>query len=186
MNIQLIDRRLIVATTGGALALLAGLWIVPNYLSATDIRAHSQRLDAQTSEYLAQRSALEQLQAEVLILRSEAQSNCRSLPESPQDSQLVDALARPVDGLNLSDQVVRLGELELHPSASANGSPLERRRVRIEMLGSFDAVFSVLHAIDQERNVNRVTSVDIHPGAAGLSAVLEVDEYFSGPKEVAQ
>jgi len=190
LRINLPSRERLVAGVGPtAVALLVlSMFVVPNYLRAADARRESLRVDQTTSDHLVKRSQLVALERDLARLRAERAHRCRVITQLSED-RLVDAIARPVDGNDVRNQGIRLGLPEKVAKEGPRQLDLVRRVVIVEMMGSFDAVFSVLEAaerMDQLVVPARLEIGTIRSGAAdedvSVRATIELHGIFRAPE----
>jgi hypothetical protein len=86
-------------------------------------------------------------------------------------------MTRPIDGADVLDQSIRIGEREVM-SVRPAGLALDRRNVEMQMTGSFAAVFNTVQKAEQEAGMTRVRSIDIHREGLQVQATVGIDEYF--------
>jgi len=168
--------------------LVLALFVVPNYLRAAEARRESMRVGQLTNDHLMKRSQLVALERDLAQLRAERTMRCRVIGALSAD-RLVDAIARPVDGRAVKNQGIRLGMPEKLAKETGRPVDLVRRVVTVEMMGSFDAVFSVLDAA--ERLEQLVVPIRIEIGAIRASAeeepsvraTIELHGYFRAAED---
>lgn len=173
----------------GAPALLASLLVafvaVPNYTRARAMRIESRTLAESTNQYLLQRSELDRLRREVERMRYDREENGYAICESPDSSGLVTAVSRTVDGAQVSDQSIRIGDMSA-VTAIPFGMPLARRALEVRTTGHFDAIFDVVRAAERSRGLGRISSLDMRRadiGDGSLESTIVIDEYFHGSQE---
>ncbi len=179
MNRFLRDSLTIAGVPTAVGAVVLGLYVLPTYSRAAEARQEAARLTKATDEYIQQRAELDRLSREVNSMRACVHTECRGVPSGQDGSRLVDSVTRPINGHTLLDQTLRVGNTESCPAAP-EGTTLLQREIKIESLGSFESAFEVLHAIDLDRNLNRIKSVSMTRGTQsnGLNATIVVNEYF--------
>lgn len=165
-----------------ALIVLA-LFVVPNYFNAAEVRRESRRVDATTNELMVKRSQVVALERDLARMRAERSLRCRTIGDLSSD-RLVDAIARPVDGRAVRNQGIRLGMPERLAKDGGRKLELTRRVVTVEMVGSFDAIFSVIDVAEQCEQL--VVPVRIEVAAVRgnpdedvyVRATIELHSYF--------
>ena len=174
----------------GAPALLAALLVafvaVPNYTRARAMRIESHSLAESTNQYLLQRSELDRLRREVERMRYDRESSGAAICEGPDSSGLVNAVSRPVDGAQVSDQSIRIGDVSAMTTIPF-GMALDRRALEVRTTGQFDAIFDVVRAAERSRGLGRISSVELRRadiGDGSLESTIVIDEFFHGPQEV--
>ncbi len=174
----------------GAPSLLAALLVafvaVPNYTRARAMRIESRTLAESTNQYLVQRSELDRLRSEVERMRYDRDSSGAAICEDPDASGLVTALTRPVDGTQVTDQSIRIGDVAAMTTIPF-GMALDRRSLEVRTSGQFDAIFDVVRAAERSRGLGRIASVEMRRADAGdgsLESTIVIDEYFHGAREV--
>lgn len=179
MNRFLRDSLTIAGIPAAIGTVVLGLYVLPTYSRAAEAHREATRLTQATDEYIQQRAELDRLSREVNSMRAQVRTECRDIPMGQDGSRLVDSVTRPINGQTLLDQTLRVGNTEAC-LAAPEGTSLQQREIRIESMGSFESAFEVLHAIDLDRNLNRIQSVSMTRGAQsnGLSATIVVNEYF--------
>ena len=158
-------------------ATIVGFFAIPNFRDAGVMRADSKNVSKATDEFLTQRDEFERLQMEVKSLQSRREESGHSIRTDSNDSKLVLAMTRPIDGTDVLDQSIRIGEREVMSLRPA-GLALDRRNVEMQMTGSFDAVFNTVRKAEQESGMTRVRSIDIHREGLQVQATVGIDEYF--------
>ncbi len=153
------------------------LFAIPNFRDAGVMRADSKNVTKATDEYLIQRDEYERLQLEVRSLQSRRDENGHSIRTDSNDSKLISSMTRPIDGTEVLDQSIRIGEREIM-SVRPAGLALDRRNVEMQMTGSFDAVFKTVQKAEEEAGMTRVRSIDIHREGLQVQATVGIDEYF--------
>lgn len=153
------------------------LFAIPNFRDAGIMRADSQNVTKATDDFLMQRDEYERLQLEVKSLQTRRNENGHSIRTDSNDSKLVSSMTRPIDGIEVLDQSIRIGEREVM-SVRPAGLALDRRNVEMQMTGSFDAVFKTVRKAEEESGMTRVRSIDIHREGLQVQATVGIDEYF--------
>ena len=174
----------------GAPALLAALLVafvaVPNYTRARAMRIESHSLAESTNQYLLQRSELDRLRREVERMRYDRESSGAAICEGPDASALVTAVSRTVDGAQVSDQSIRIGDVSAMTTIPF-GMALDRRALEVRTTGQFDAIFDVVRAAERSRGLGRIASMELRRAEVGdgsLESTIVIDEFFHGPQEV--
>ncbi|MSR28687.1 MAG: hypothetical protein EXS03_03815 [Phycisphaerales bacterium] len=165
-----------------ALAVVA-LVAVPNYSKARQMRVDSKDLARATDQYLVQRDECDRLQAELGRLRAEVLDRGHSLRSDVNESALVTRLTRAIDGTEVLDQSIKIGEREPMLARPA-GMKLDRRAVELQMTGSFDAVFAALGSAENEAGLNRVRVVEFRQTGEHVQATVGIDEFFRAQEEL--
>jgi len=98
------------------------------------------------------------------------------------ESKLIPSLTRPIDGTDVSDQVIRIGE-RTPMSVRTAGLAIDYRAIEMQMTGSFDAVFAAVRTAEDERGMTRVRSVDMQRNGTQVQASVGIDEFFHGVEE---
>lgn len=174
----------------GFALLVVGLFAVPNYLRANRLRDDAQSLKAITNERSSAQNNLRTLERMVSALRDERDRRCRPLCEGVEMDRLLSAITRTTDGINVREQSIRTGQI-----FPVDGLPedfsVTRREVTVEMSGTFDAIFSVIHSaetVDQlvtpkaiELVVTATPIEQAQTGTAALRARIVFDEWFHLP-----
>lgn len=169
------------STLAGTIVVL-GMFVLPNYARAADLKRQREKLEQSTEAYLAKRADLEHLQAEVTSLRRDVEQHWRLVPNSPAESRLGDAVSRSVDGRSVLENSVKLGEPAEFTPAGSKAGDFQRRSVRIDMVGEFGAVFDVIDSVDDSRAWSRISSVDLRRADGGaIAAQIDLEEYFLAP-----
>ncbi len=167
-------------------ALLVAFVAVPNYTRARAMRIESRSLAESTNQYLVQRSELDRLRSEVERMRYDRDSSGAAICEGPDSSGLVTAVTRTVDGTEVSDQSIRIGDIAAM-TAIPFGMALDRRSLEVRTSGQFDAIFDVVRAAERSRGLGRIASVEMRRADAGdgsLESTIVIDEFFHGAREV--
>lgn len=174
----------------GAPALLAAILVafvaVPNYTRARAMRIESHSLAESTNQYLVQRSELDRLRREVERMRYDRESSGAAICEGPDASALVTAVSRTVDGAQVSDQSIRIGDVSAMTTIPF-GMALDRRALEVRTTGQFDAIFDVVRAAERSRGLGRIASMELRRAEVGdgsLESTIVIDEFFHGPQEV--
>ncbi len=170
-----------IAPTACALAITA-LVAVPNWSKSRQMRTDSKDLARATDQYLVQRDEHERLQVELRTLREELAARGHSAWTDTADSTLVTRLTRPIDGTDVVDQSIRIGDREPMSSPPA-GVRLDRRQIDMQMTGSFDAIFAALGTAEREQGLCRVRSMELRQSGEHVQATVAIDEYFHGSEE---
>ncbi len=169
-------------------AIVVGLFVVPNYLRAAEARRESLRVDSATNEQMLKRSQLVALERDLAQRRAEQSVRCRTLIDLASD-RLAEGIGRTIDGRGIRNQGVRLGTPERLPKDAHRPLDLVRRTVTIEMMGSFDAAFSLIDAAESMSQLVVPVRIEIallrgNPeDEAAIRATIELQGYFSAPKE---
>ncbi|MDA0213923.1 MAG: hypothetical protein O2875_01005 [Planctomycetota bacterium] len=150
---------------------------IPNFREAGVMRADSKHVSKATDEYLVQRDDFEHLQVEVETLRIRRDNNGHSIRTDSNDSKLISTMTRPIDGKEVLDQSIRIGEREMM-SVRPAGLALDRRNVEMQMTGSFDAIFNTVRKAEEEAGLSRIRSIDIHREGLQVQVIVGIDEYF--------
>ncbi len=169
-----------------AATLLVAFVAVPNYTRARAMRIESRSLAESTNQYLLQRSELDRLRREVERMRYDREKSGAMICEDPDASGLVAAVSRPVDGTQVSDQSIRIGDVTAM-TAIPFGMALDRRALEVRTSGQFDAIFDVVRAAERTRGLGRIASVEVRRtdlGDGSLESTVVIDEFFHGAREV--
>lgn len=164
-------------------AMVLGLFVLPNYLRAAEARRESLLVDLTASEHMIKRSQLVALERDLAERRAEMSLRCRSIVELAAD-RLAEALGRTIDGRGIRNQGVRLGAPERLPKDAHRPLELTRRTVTVEMMGSFDAAFSVLDTAESIAQLVVPLRIEIalvrgNPDdEAAIRATIELQGYF--------
>lgn len=150
---------------------------LPNYSAARKMRADSRNLAKATDDYLVQRDEFEHLQSELSALREERESRGHALRSDISESQLVHAMTRPIDGSEVLDQSIRIGDREKMLAKPA-GLQLDRRAIDLQMTGSFDAIYTTLNKAEGDEGMSRVRSLELRRNGSTVQASVGIDEYF--------
>lgn len=156
LRLRLPSREKLMTTFGPvvlALVVLA-LFVLPNYLRAAEARRESLRVDVTASEHMLKRSQLVALERDLAARRAEQSVRCRTLVDLASD-RLAEAIGRTIDGRGIRNQGVRIGSAERLAKDVHRPLDLMKRTVTVEMMGSFDAVFSVL---DTAESISQLVS----------------------------
>lgn len=168
--------------------LVIGLFVIPNYLRAAEARRESIRVDLTASEQMLKRSQLVALERDLARLRAEQSVRCRTLVTIAND-RLGEAIGRTIDGRGVRNQGVRLAGVERLPKDAHRPLPLIRRVTTVEMMGSFEAAFSVLDAAESMSQLvvpSRFELALVRGSAedeAMVRATIEFQGYFEAPEE---
>ena len=168
-----------------AAALLVAFVAVPNYTRARAMRIESRTLAESTNQYLLQRSELDRLRREVERMRYDRETSGAAICEGADASGLVSAVTRTVDGANVSDQSIRIGDVSAM-TAIPFGMALDRRSLEVRTTGQFDAIFDVVRAAESSRGLGRIASVEMRradTGDGSLESTIVIDEFFHGARE---
>jgi len=163
-------------------ALAVGFFGINNFQSARAMRADSRNLSTATDQYLVQRNELDQLQADLTDLHTQRDLNGHALRSDVNESKLIPSLTRPIDGTDVFDQAIRIGE-RTPMSVRTAGLMIDHRAIEMQMTGSFNAVFAAVHTAEGERGMTRVRSVDMQRNGTQLQASVGIDEFFHGVEE---
>lgn len=173
----------------GAPAFLAALLVafvaVPNYTRAHAMRIESRALAESTNQYLLQRSELDRLRRDVERMRYDREARGAAICEGPDSSGLVTAITRPVDGAQVSDQSIRIGDVSAVTTIPF-GLALDRRALEVRTTGQFDAIFDVVRTAERSRGLGRIYSVELRRadiGDGSLESTIVIDEFFHGSQE---
>jgi hypothetical protein len=150
------------------------------------MRIESHSLAESTNQYLLQRSELDRLRREVERMRYDRETSGASICEGPDSSGLVSAVSRTVDGAQVSDQSIRIGDVAAMTTIPF-GMALDRRALEVRTTGQFDAIFDVVRAAERSRGLGRIASVELRRadiGDGSLESTVVIDEFFHGPQEV--
>ncbi|MSR70012.1 MAG: hypothetical protein EXS17_06685 [Phycisphaerales bacterium] len=154
-----------------------GFVALPNFQQSRQMRSDSRNLSKATDAYLIQRDELERLRDDIASLREKRDSSGHSARSDLNESRLVSSLTRPIDGTEVVDQSIRIGDREPVVARPA-GLALDRRSVEMQMTGSFDAVFSTLRTAEAESGLTRVRSIELHRTGPQVQATVGIDEFF--------
>jgi len=163
-----------------------GLFVLPNYLHAAEARRESARVDFTANEQLLKRSQLVALERDLAERRAERTMNCRTLLDIGSD-RLAEAIGRTIDGRGIRNQGVRLGSPERLPKDAHRPLDLVRRSVTVEMMGSFDAAFSLIDAAESISQLVVPYRIEIQlvrgnpDDEAAIRAAIEFHGYFRAP-----
>lgn len=159
---------------------------VPNFQHSRTMRKDSSNLSQATDAYLIQRDEFERLRDDIAALREQRDASGHSVRSDLNESRLISSLTRPIDGSEVTDQSIRIGEREPIGARPA-GLSLDRRVVDMQMTGSFDAVFSTLRAAEGESGLTRVRSIELRRSGPQVQASVGIDEFFhASPAEEAR
>jgi len=167
-------------------AVLVAFVAVPNYTRARAMRIESRSLAESTNQYLVQRSELDRLRSEVERMRYDRETSGATICEDPESSGLVTAVTRAVDGTQVSDQSIRIGDVSALTTIPF-GMALDRRTLEVRTTGQFDAIFDVVRAAEKSRGLGRISSIEMRRADAGdgsLESTIVIDEFFHGAREV--
>jgi len=165
-----------IAPSAITLAIVATV-ALPNYTKSRQMRLDSKNLARATDQYLVQRDEHERLQARVAGLRAELRTRGHELRADVNESTLVPRLTRPIDGTDVLDQSIKVGDREAMLARPA-GMKLDRRTVEMQMTGSFPAVFSALGTAESEAGLNRVRTLELRQSGEHVQATVGVEEFF--------
>ncbi len=165
-----------IVPTAASLAVIASV-ALPNFQQSRHMRSDSSNLSKSTDAYLIQRDEFERLRNDIATLREQRDSSGHSVRTDLNESRLVSSLTRPIDGSEVADQSIRIGDREPLAARPA-GLALERRVVEMQMTGSFDAVFSTLRTAEAESGLTRVRSVELRRSGPQVQANVGIDEFF--------
>ncbi len=155
---------------------------LPNFSKARQMRLDSKDLARATDQYLVQRDEHERLQARLASLRSELQTRGHALRTDVNESMIVPRLTRPIDGKDVLDQSIKVGDREPMLARPA-GLKLDRRCVEMQMTGSFRAVFAALGTAEAEAGLNRVRALELRQAGEHVQATVAVEEFFQIAEE---
>lgn len=164
-------------TPGLVGAVVLGAVALPNYSAARKMRADSRNLSKATDQYLVQRDEFERLQHELAALRDERDSRGHALRSDISESQLVPAITRPIDGTEVLDQSIRIGDREKLIARPA-GMQLDKRVIDMQMTGSFDAIYSAVSKAEADAGMSRVRTLELRRNGSTVQASVGIDEYF--------
>ncbi len=150
---------------------------IPNFRQAAEMRADSLNVSNATDQYMVQRDEFERLEAEIATLRKQRTDSGHVMRSDVNESKLVPSLTRPIDGTEVLDQSIRIGDRETMTARPA-GLALDRRAIEMQMTGSFEAVFKTVRTAEDESGTTRVRSIDIHRSGPQVQAIVGIDEYF--------
>ncbi|MSR44667.1 MAG: hypothetical protein EXS15_04820 [Phycisphaerales bacterium] len=156
---------------------ILGSVAIPNYRKAAVMRADSRTLSKAADQYLVQRNEFARLGTELDRLRSQRDESGHALRSDLNESRLVPSLTRPIDGTEVLDQSIRIGDRE-SLNFQTVGFSLDKRVIDLQMTGSFDALFSTLRAAEDEAGMTRVRTVDMHRNGSQVQASVGIDEFF--------
>ncbi len=155
----------------------------PNFKNAKLMRTDSRNLSKATDQYLVQRDEFDRLRAEVETLRTQRDATGHVVRTDVNESKLVPTLTRPIDGQDVLDQSIRIGDRSKLMTKPA-GLALDHRSIEMEMTGSFDAVFAAVRTAETDGGMIRVRAIDIRRDGPQVQANVGIDEYFHSPEEV--
>ena len=163
-------------------ALAIGFIAMPSYTNAAALRADSKLIAKAADNYLVQRDEHERLQTELKSLRESLTARGHSARADVAESALVTKLTRPIDGPEVVDQSIRIGDREGTPQQIA-GMKLDRRQIEMQMTGSFEAIFSAVDKAEREPGLARIRNVELRQSGDYVQATVNIDEYFRHAQE---
>ncbi|MSQ89958.1 MAG: hypothetical protein EXS01_00990 [Phycisphaerales bacterium] len=158
-------------------AAVIGAMAIPNFSAARTMRADSRNLSKATDQYLVQRDDFDRLRADVDHLRTQRDESGHALRSDLNESKLIPSLTRQIDGQEVLDQSIRIGDREALTVRPA-GIAIDRRTIDVQLTGSFEALFSTVKTAESEAGMTRVRSIDIRRSGAQVQAIVGIDEYF--------
>lgn len=170
-----------IAPTAFSLAVI-GFVAFPNYQTASTMRADSSQLSHATDQYLVQRDEFDRLGVELNGLRSQRDESGHTVRHDVNESKLISSLTRPIDGTDVLDQSIRIGDrtkLSVQPA----GLSLDHRAIEMEMTGSFDAVFLAVRTAESEAGMTRVRLIDIRRNGPQVQVNVGIDEFFHSSED---
>lgn len=170
----------IVPTAAAATAI--GLVAMPNYTNAAGMRADSKVIAKAADNYLVKRDEHERLQSELKSLRAGLAARGHSARGDIAESALVAKLTRPIDGTEVVDQSIRIGDREGTPQQLA-GMSFDKRHIEMQMTGSFEAIFSAIDKAEREPGLARIRNVELRQSGEYVQATVNIDEYFRHAEE---
>lgn len=160
---------------------LVAFFIVPNYLRAQSLKEQAATITLASDNYMVQRGGYDALRREVETLRDEREALPR-FARNAEDSRLVSRVSRRVDGRTVIDQAIQMELPQVLEAEDGRPLPLGRRTVSVQMQGTFDEVFQILHDIDTSREATRVKKVELSAIGNGLvNARVDVEEWLRAP-----
>ena len=156
---------------------IVGFVAFPNFQKSRQMRSDSSNLSKATDAYLIQRDEFERLRDDIASLREQRDASGHSVRSDLNESRLVSSLTRPIDGTEVVDQSIRIGDREPVLARPA-GLALDRRTVEMQMTGSFDAVFSTVRTAENQSGMTRVRSIELRRAGPQVQATVGIDEFF--------
>ena len=156
---------------------IVGFVALPNFQKARQMRRDSSTLSKATDAYLVQRDEFDRLRNDIENLREQRDETGHAVRSDLNESQLVSSLTRPIDGKEVVDQSIRIGDREPLVARPA-GLALDHRSVEMQMTGSFDAVFSTVRTAENESGMTRVRSIELRRAGPQVQATVGIDEFF--------
>lgn len=167
------------AVPAALVASAVALFIVPNYVRAAQMQNDADSISVVADEYMIQRGEFELLRRNVEQLQSE-RVKLHKFAKNADESTLFARISRRVDGRSVRDQSVQTELPEVMDPVEGRPLPLARRTMRVQMQGTFETVFGVLHDIESSNSTERITKVDIASAGNGLvEARIELEEWMS-------
>lgn len=159
-------------------ACLVAFLIVPNYIRARSLAQEAATISSAAENYMVQRGGYDALRREVEVLREERDALPR-FARTADDSRLVSRVSRRIDGRNVIDQAIQMELPQVLPPEEGRPLQLGRRTLNVQMQGSFDEVFQILHEIESSADATRVRKVDVSAIGNGLvDAHIELEEWL--------
>jgi len=185
-RIRVPSRERLLSTFGPPLlaVIVVGLFVLPNYLRAAEARRESRRVDLTANEQMLKRSQLVAIERDLARLRAEQSVRCRVLVPLGDD-RLGEAIGRTIDGRGVRNQGVRLAAVEHLPRDAHRPLDLTRRTMTVELMGSFEAAFSVLDAAESMSQLVVPSRFEValvrgaSEDAATIRATIEFHGYFA-------
>ena len=143
-----------------AVTVAAWVFIVqPSYREAGAVHEHVAQLRRKSEGYAAQVKAIDRLTEALDTASARITRDFKSIPVSPNIAGLMRDLSLPVDNLTIHDQTFTAGQRK--EVAAEEGFHVEALPLTVDMVARFDAVFALLRAAESQRQLVRISSVNI-------------------------
>lgn len=174
------DKQTIITLTSTLIGFILGvvLLVWPPYKAAGATYSKIKALELRIQNTPMAVSAFQNLAQELEILSNKYDNELKIIPDNGKVTNLMEELSREIDGINILDLTFTTG------SASALTSKeygtIDAMPLKVEMISTFDEVFSLVQQTENMRHLVRISSLlierskeyeDIVSATIGLEAV---------------
>lgn len=157
------ERKHILLTIAGAvlaLLLVGGLFVMPGYREAAEMREQTRELNQRVATLELRQAEVKRLEEQLAEARRQIREELKVIPSSPEVAELMRQLSLQVDGVMVRDQTFTAGmPFEALPNKQARAEALP---LTVDMYARFDSIFAVMRAAETMDRLIRIGSVRLN------------------------
>ena len=135
--------------------LFSTFFIWPNYQNAKISFTEANGLEERIEQLERRQAEVNRLRIAINSIEAQIQQDCKSVPNSPDMSTIMQALSLDIDGVQVIDQSFTAG----FAPKSVNENHFALQPLAVSMKADFDSVYSIIENVESMNRLVRVSSI---------------------------